>query len=69
MFQAMLDSFIEIIVCTRDITREEFFIHLSHTFAFLAEHDIRNDTIFASQSQYQIKWAVNLRFYLEHKVL
>lgn len=55
MFQAMLDSFIEIIVCTRDITREEFFIHLSHTFAFLAEHDIRNDTIFASQSQYQIK--------------
>lgn len=51
----MLDSFIEIIVCTRDITREEFssicLIHL-HS---LAEIDISNDTIFASQSQYQIK--------------
>lgn len=36
--------------------REEFFIHLSHTFAFFGRTlHIKNDTIFASQSQYQIK--------------
>lgn len=49
MVQVLLDSFIEI-VCRLDMTRDEFFIHLSHT-----EYDFRKDTIFARQPQYQIK--------------
>lgn len=55
MFQAMLDSFIEIIVCTRDITREEFFIHLSHTLICILWQKLTSEMTQFLQANHNIK--------------